>query len=86
MTEISLKLDGYKVSIQGSGPAMAALLGGQVHFAIETLAAAGALIRESKVKAYGSTSGRRSRLAPEIPPLAEAADIPGYDYTGWIGL
>jgi tripartite-type tricarboxylate transporter receptor subunit TctC len=79
-------VDALHIPYQGSGPAMAALLGGQVHFAIETLAAAGTLIREGKLKAYGSTSGRRSRLAPDIPPLAEAADMPGYDYTGWIGL
>jgi len=79
-------VDALHIPYQGSGPAMAAVLGGQVHFAIETLAASGTLIREGKLKAYGSTSGRRSRLAPDIPPLAEAADMPGYDYTGWIGL
>ena len=74
------------VPFQGSGPAMAALLGGQVDFAIETLAAAGALIRQGTLKTFGTTAGRRTSLMPSVPPLAEAADIPGYDYTGWIGL
>ncbi|MBR0680237.1 tripartite tricarboxylate transporter substrate binding protein [Roseomonas eburnea] len=74
------------VPFQGSGPAMAALLGGQVDFAIETLAGAGALIREGKLRALGVTVGRRTALMPEVPPIAEAADLPGYDYIGWIGL
>lgn len=78
--------DALHVPFQGSGPAMAALLGGQVDFAIETLAAAGALIRNGQLKAFGTTAGRRTSLMPDVPPLAEAADIPGYDYTGWIGL
>jgi tripartite-type tricarboxylate transporter receptor subunit TctC len=36
-------VDALHIPYQGSGPAMAAVLGGQVHFAIETLAASGAL-------------------------------------------
>lgn len=80
------QVDVLHVPFQGSGPAMAALLGGQVDFAIETLAGAGALIREGKLRALGVTTGRRTALMPEVPPLAEAADLPGYDYIGWIGM
>ncbi len=80
------EVDVLHVPFQGSGPAMAALLGGQVDFAIETLAAAAGLIREGKLRALGSTVGRRTPLMPEVPPLAEALDLPGYDYIGWIGM
>ena len=80
------EVDVLHVPFQGSGPAMAALLGGQVDFAIETLAAAAGLIREGKLRALGSTIGRRTPLMPEVPPLAEALDLPGYDYIGWIGM
>ena len=80
------QFEALHIPYQGSGPAMAALLGGQVDFAIETLAASGALMREGKLKSYGCTTGQSSRLAPSIPPLAVAADVPGYDYNGWIGL
>lgn len=79
-------VDVLHVPFQGSGPAMAALLGGQVDFAIETLAAAAGLIREGKLRALGSTVGRRTPLMPDVPPLAEALDLPGYDYIGWIGM
>ena len=30
--------------------------------------------------------GKPSALLPGIPPLAEAADLPGYDIGGWNGL
>ena len=80
------EVDVLHVPFQGSGPAMAALLGGQVDFAIETLAASGGLIREGKLRALGSTVGRRTDLMPEVSPLQEALNLPGYDYIGWIGL
>ncbi len=80
------EVDVLHVPFQGSGPAMAALLGGQVDFAIETLAASGGLIREGKLRALGSTVGRRTELMPEVPPLQEALNLPGYDYIGWIGM
>ena len=80
------EVDVLHVPFQGSGPAMAALLGGQVDFAIETLAACGGLIREGKLRALGSTVARRTALMPEVPPLSEVANLPGYDYLGWIGL
>ena len=80
------EVDVLHVPFQGSGPAMAALLGGQVDFAIETLAACAGLLREGKLRALGSTVGRRTALMPEVPPLQEALGLPGYDYIGWIGM
>ena len=38
-----------------------------------------------KLKAYGVTTARRSSALPDLPPLAEAAGIPGYDAAAWIG-
>ena len=80
------EVDVLHVPFQGSGPAMAALLGGQVDFAIETPAAAGGLIREGKLRALGVTVGRGTALLPGVPPLQEALSLPGYDYIGWIGM
>jgi tripartite-type tricarboxylate transporter receptor subunit TctC len=79
-------LDALHVPFQGSGPAMAAFLGGQVDYAIETPAGAGALVRQGQLRPLGQTLGRPSALLPGIPPLAEAADLPGYDIGGWNGL
>lgn len=80
------QLDSLHVPFQGSGPAMAALAGGQVNWAIETLAGAGAMIRNGQLKALGVTTARRTALMPDVPPLAEAIGNPAYDYIGWIGM
>jgi len=79
-------IEALHIPFQGSGPAMAAFLGGQVDFAIETVAAAGALVRNGQLKSLGITTAKPSALLPGMPPLAEAADIPGYDIGGWNGL
>ncbi len=79
-------LDALHIPFQGSGPAMAAFLGDQVDFAIETVAAAGALVKQGALRPLGITTGKPSALLPGLPPLAEAADLPGYDIGGWNGL
>ena len=80
------RLDALHVPFQGSGPAMAAFLGGQVDYAIETIAAAGPLVRQGQLRPLGITTAKPSGLLPGVPPLATAADLPGYDIGGWNGL
>jgi tripartite-type tricarboxylate transporter receptor subunit TctC len=79
-------LDALHVPFQGSGPAMAAFLSGAVDYAIETPAGAGALVRQGALRPLGISTGKPSALLPGLPPLAEAADLPGYDIGGWNGL
>ncbi|MDO9713338.1 Bug family tripartite tricarboxylate transporter substrate binding protein [Paracraurococcus lichenis] len=79
-------IDALHVPFQGSGPAMAAFLGGQVDYAIETIAAAGPLVKQGSLRPLGITTKKASALLPGIPPLAEAADLPDYDIGGWNGL
>ena len=79
-------LDALHVPFQGSGPAMTAFLGGQVDYAIETIAGAGALVRQGSLRALAQTFARPSVLLPGVPPIAEAADLPGYEVGGWNGL
>ncbi|MDB5373736.1 MAG: tripartite tricarboxylate transporter substrate binding protein [Belnapia sp.] len=79
-------IDALHVPFQGSGPAMAAFLSGAVDYAIETPAAAGALVRQGSLRPLGISTARPSALLPGLPPLAEAADLPGYDIGGWNGL
>ncbi|MDN3567733.1 tripartite tricarboxylate transporter substrate binding protein [Paeniroseomonas aquatica] len=79
-------VDALHVPFQGSGPAMAAFLGGSVDYAIETPAAAGALVRQGSLRPLGISTARPSPLLPGLEPLASAADLPGYDIGGWNGL
>jgi len=73
------------IPYKGSVPALTDVIGGQVAYAIETVAAAGPFIKSGKLKTFGVTTARRSAALPDAPPLAEAADLPGYDVAAWIG-
>jgi tripartite-type tricarboxylate transporter receptor subunit TctC len=79
-------VEALHVPFQGSAPSMAALLGGNVDFGFDTAAAALRLVREGKLRALGFTTARRSRLIPEVPPIAAEGGPPDYDVGGWNGL
>ena len=73
------------VPYKGSAPALTDLIGGQVAYAIETVASVGGHVKSGKLKVFGVTTARPSAALPGVPPLAEAADLPGYDVAAWIG-
>jgi tripartite-type tricarboxylate transporter receptor subunit TctC len=79
------QLKAVHVPYKGSAPALTDLIGGQVGYAIETVASVGGHVKAGRLKVLGITSARRSAALPEVPPLAEAAEIPGYDAVAWIG-
>ncbi|MCB4821677.1 Bug family tripartite tricarboxylate transporter substrate binding protein [Roseicella aerolata] len=73
------KLDTVHVPFQGSAPGLTAVTGGQVDFAIETLAATAPLFRQGQVRALGVSLRNGTELAPEVMPLARVPGIEGYD-------
>ncbi|MBV1798457.1 tripartite tricarboxylate transporter substrate binding protein [Siccirubricoccus sp. G192] len=79
------ELDTVHVPFQGSGPALTAVVAGQVDFAVDTLAATGPLVRQNALRSLGISVARGSSLAPDSPPLATAANLPGYDVGAWGG-
>lgn len=74
------------VPYKGSAPALVDIASGQVLYTMETIAAVLPLVRSGRLKAYGVSSGTASILAPEIPALATAANMPGFDAAAWIGV
>jgi len=79
------KLSAVHVPYKGTAPAMTDLIGGQISYSVETVAATVGHIKSGRLKAFGVTSARRTAAVPDLPPLAEAADIPGYDCVAWGG-
>jgi tripartite-type tricarboxylate transporter receptor subunit TctC len=74
------------VPYKGSAPALADVLGGQVAYMIETVAATMPLVRSGRLKAYGVSLEKGSALTPGIEPLAVTANLPGFDAGAWLGL
>lgn len=73
------------VPYKGSGPAMTALLGGEIEMIFEGLGSAASHIRAGTVRALAVTSPKRSPAFPDIPTMAESG-VPGFESLSWYGL
>jgi tripartite-type tricarboxylate transporter receptor subunit TctC len=73
------------VPFKGAGPAMGALLGGQVDLMILQAAAALPQARSGKLKILANLSPQRSKVIPELPTSDESG-VPGLYAVGWFGL
>jgi tripartite-type tricarboxylate transporter receptor subunit TctC len=73
------------VPYKGTGPAMTALLGGEIDYLFEALGSASSFIRAGSVRPIAVTSAKRSPSFPEIPTAIESG-LPGFEITSWYGL
>jgi tripartite-type tricarboxylate transporter receptor subunit TctC len=60
-------------------------MGGQIGYSLETVASVAGHVKAGRLKILGVTTGKRSAGLPDVPTLAEAAEVPGYDIGAWIG-
>jgi len=73
------------IPYKGGAPALQALLAGDTQFMFDNLANAMAQVKGGKVRAIAVTTAQRSKLAPDLPTMAEAG-MPGFDISTWFGL
>ncbi len=71
------------VPYKGGGPAMADLLAGQIQLIFASTPSALPHVKSGKLKAYGVTTLRRLSALPDLPTLAEAAPLAGFEATNW---
>lgn len=73
------------VPYKGSAPAATALLGGEVKLAMVDLTSVYPHIKAGKLVGLGVTTAQRTKVAPDLPTLAEGG-VPDYAAVGWLGL
>ena len=73
------------IPFKGAGPALMALVGGQVSFQFENISAAIPQIQGGKVRALGVTSAERLEVLPDVPTIQELG-IPDFVIGSWYGL
>jgi tripartite-type tricarboxylate transporter receptor subunit TctC len=78
-------IDLTHVPFKGGGPAILAVIAGQVEMMFSTLPLALPYIRAGKLKPLGVGSITRSPLLPDVPTLNESG-APGYEFTVWWGI
>jgi tripartite-type tricarboxylate transporter receptor subunit TctC len=86
--ELLMNMTGTKfthIPYKGSGPSIGDLVGGQVHFTLDSLVQALPYIQSGRLKPLAVLGSKRSPLLPNVPTVAESG-VPGYDFTNWFGL
>jgi len=71
---------------RGSGPALLDLIGGTMDLMFDNLPSAMPQIKAGKLKALAVTSAQRSAALPDLPTIAEAGPVKGFDASSWFGL
>ncbi|AVS79216.1 ABC transporter substrate-binding protein [Paracidovorax avenae] len=73
------------VPYRGSAPAMADLMGGQIPFTIDTVAAALPQLKAGKIKAIAVMGATRATQLPGVPTVAESG-FPGFAADSWLAV
>lgn len=76
------KVDMLHVPYKGAGPAMNALLSGEVQATFLPVTVVLPQARAGRIRALAVSSAARVELAPELPSVAESG-LPGFDPIGW---
>ena len=71
---------------RGSGPALLDLIGGTMDLMFDNLPSALPQVKAGKLIALAVTSGERSAALPDVPTVAEAGPVKGFEATSWFGL
>jgi tripartite-type tricarboxylate transporter receptor subunit TctC len=74
------------VPYKGAAEALASLLGGQTDLMFASLSSSIPFIKAGKLRAFAVTGAQRSPSIPELPTVAEAANLPGYAASAWFGI
>jgi tripartite-type tricarboxylate transporter receptor subunit TctC len=86
LLKMQLGLDLVHLPYQGVGPAMKDLLGGRLQLMLAQVPSALPQIKAGKLRALGVASSAPLASLPEVPTIAAAAGLPGYEAVSWYAL
>ncbi|MEP9377469.1 tripartite tricarboxylate transporter substrate binding protein [Aquabacter sp. CN5-332] len=86
LLKLKTKANLTHVPYKGAGPALNDILGGHVDLFFSGLPAAVQSVRAGRMKLLAVSSAKRASGLPDVPTVAEAANIPGFDITLWVGF
>jgi tripartite-type tricarboxylate transporter receptor subunit TctC len=74
------------VTYRGVTPALTDVMRGEVTMMFSQLSTAKPLIAAGELRALGVASKVRSAVLPDVPTIAEAGDMPGFEAVSWYAL
>jgi tripartite-type tricarboxylate transporter receptor subunit TctC len=75
-----------EITYTGGSPAMIALIGGEIDVTFTPLSGIKGAADPTKLRVLGVTSADRSSAMPDVPSIAEAGSLPGFDEFDWHAL
>ena len=79
------QVDFVHVQYKGSGPALTALIGGEVQLMFQSPVVGAPFVRSGQLKPIAISAPRRSPLFPAVPTFEEAG-LPGFEVSTWFGI
>ncbi|MBM3341066.1 MAG: tripartite tricarboxylate transporter substrate binding protein [Betaproteobacteria bacterium] len=73
------------VPYKGGGPALVALMSGEVDMAALAVVAAAGFVHSNRLRVLAVTSAKRMPRFPNIPTVAESG-APQYEFNSWVGV
>ncbi len=84
MLQTMAGIDIIHVPYRGTGPALTAVMSGEVTFTAGNIISSLPMVKSGRVRAVAVTSEKRSPVLPEVPAVAES--IPGYSAGPFYGV
>lgn len=78
-------IDAVHVPYKGAGPAIAAILAGEIQMNVSSTASTIGHIQAGRLRALASTGLKRGKALPDLPTVAESG-YPGFEAIQWYGL
>lgn len=78
-------VDMVHVPYKGAGPAIAAILAGEIQMNVSSTASTIGHIKAGRLRALASTGAKRGKALPDLPTVAESG-YPGFEAIQWYGL
>jgi tripartite-type tricarboxylate transporter receptor subunit TctC len=78
-------VDIVHVPYKGVPQGLLDVIGGRMHMSFTSPVAAMAPARDGRLRMLAVTTPKRFAGLPNVPTMAEAG-VPGYDFTGWMGV
>ncbi|MFD0667075.1 Bug family tripartite tricarboxylate transporter substrate binding protein [Ramlibacter sp. MAHUQ-53] len=80
------RIGSVAVPYKSTPQALTDLIGGQVTFLFVDLASSRPHLQSGRIRALGVTVEQKGALTQDLPSVASAAQLPGFDLAAWVGV